>query len=125
MILHYFYSPTILLSKESLNLFKKLLADYPLDFEVKLNYAESLLWDKKFDEAKTFYENLIKEKKSNFNALLGYANTLSNLKEYDKALIYVDKALNASSGNTNALISKKYITKTISKCYRMVKYDDC
>jgi hypothetical protein len=28
--------------------------EYPGDLEIELNYAEALLWNKKFDEAKIF-----------------------------------------------------------------------
>jgi hypothetical protein len=31
------------------------LKKYPGDLEIELNYAEALLWNNKFDEAKVFY----------------------------------------------------------------------
>ena len=56
---------------------------------IKLNYAESLLWDKQFDVAENYYEKLIKENDKSFSALLGYANTLSNLKKSDMDLCII------------------------------------
>ncbi|MCL5128187.1 tetratricopeptide repeat protein [Algibacter sp. L4_22] len=96
-------------SDKAVNIFTELLSLYPNDFEIKLNYAESLLWDKNYTDAKAFYEILIKEDSKSFPALLGYANTLSNLKLYQEALTYVNKALEVLPGNQNALTSKKYI----------------
>ena len=86
-----------------------LLDDFPTDFEVKLNYAEALLWNKDYTSAKGYYQNLLKENDTSFPALLGYANTLSNLKEFGNAIVYVDKALTVLPKNKNALISKKYM----------------
>lgn len=85
------------------------MEDYPTDFEVKLNYGESLLWNNSFADAKTYYTNLVVEEPESFSALLGYTNTLSNLKEYESALNWVNKALEASPGSPNTLVSKKYI----------------
>ena len=82
---------------------------YPQDFEIKLNYAESLLWNENYNKAKDYYKNLLEEKPNSFPALLGYANTLSNLKFFNEALEFIDKALLTSPGNLNALTSKKYI----------------
>ena len=96
-------------SDDAVALFTNLLADFPDDFEVKLNYAESLLWNKKYDNAKSYYEKLIEENDQSFSALLGYANTLSNLKMFEDALVNVDKALAVLPGNPNALVSKKYM----------------
>ena len=68
-----------------------------------------LLWNKKYDEAKVFYQELVKDNPTNFVAHLGFANTLSNLKEYQQALVYVNKALVVAPGNPNALTSRKYM----------------
>ncbi|MDO5969065.1 tetratricopeptide repeat protein [Flavivirga aquimarina] len=96
-------------AEKAVSVFTELLTIFPNDFEIKLNYAESLLWGKNYPDAKHYYEGLIKENNQSFAALLGYANTLSNLKIYDEALINVNKALEVLPGNPNALISKKYI----------------
>jgi tetratricopeptide (TPR) repeat protein len=69
--------------------------EYPGDLEIELNYAEALLWNKKFDEAK-FYTTLVEENPTSFVAHLGFANTLSNLKEFESALINVNIALELS-----------------------------
>ncbi|WP_258932354.1 tetratricopeptide repeat protein [Flavobacterium oreochromis] len=95
--------------QEAMNLFEKLLIEYPNDFEIKLNYAESLLWNKKFIDGRGYYENLITLNSKSFPAVLGYANCLSNLREYEKALSYVNQALEISQNNPNGLISRKYI----------------
>ncbi len=89
--------------------FQNLLKQYPGDLEITLNYNESLLWDKKYDQAKPLYAKLVQTAPESFGALLGYANTLSNLKEYNEALTWVDKALAQDPGNPNAELSKKYI----------------
>ena len=83
--------------------------DYATDFEVGLNYAESLLWDADFPAAKAFYQSLVAQDSTSFSALLGYANTLSNLKEYDAAITFVNKALALQPDNANAQVSKKYM----------------
>jgi tetratricopeptide (TPR) repeat protein len=89
--------------------FIQLKSEYPGDLEIELNYAESLLWNKKFDEAKVFYSELVQKNPTNFVAHLGFANTLSNLKEYPTALANVNKALELSPANPGALVSRKYI----------------
>ncbi len=90
-------------------LFSELLEEYPGDLELELNYAESLLWNSEFYEAKIFYQQLVINHPESFSALLGFSNTLSNLKDYDNVLIYIKKALAVDPGNRNALISQKYI----------------
>lgn len=95
--------------EKATGIFTELLTTYPNDFEIQLNYAESLLWNNKFTDAKEYYEQLLLKDNQSFPAVLGYANTLSNLKMYDEALINVNKALEISPGNPNALTSKKYI----------------
>ena len=90
-------------------LFTQMQNEYPGDYEIALNYAESLLWAENFNEAQTAYEDLVKTDSTSFSAVLGYANTLSNLKEYDKALERVNQALSLQPGNANALVSRKYI----------------
>jgi len=91
------------------DLFANLLQTYPQDFELELNYAESLLWNAQYSEAKIHYEQLIARDSSSFAAVLGYANTLSNLKSYPQALEQVQKALTLLPGNPNALVSQKYM----------------
>lgn len=95
--------------KKAVAIFTNLLKEYPQDYEIKLNYAESLLWDKQFNKAEGFYQKLVVEDSTSFPAQLGYANTLSNLKKYKQAIQIVDKALAIQKGNPNALVSKKYI----------------
>lgn len=95
--------------EKALNLFIEMKNEYADDLEIKLNYAESLLWNKKFPEAKVYYTTLVAEYPTNFVAHLGFANTLSNLKEFENALFNVNKALALSPGNSGALVSRKYI----------------
>ena len=95
--------------KKALELFMEMKKEYADDLEIKLNYAESLLWNKKFSEAKVYYTTLVAENPTNFVAHLGFANTLSNLKEFENALQNVNKALDLSPGNDGALVSRKYI----------------
>jgi hypothetical protein len=65
---------------KSIGSFIDLKKEYPGDLEIELNYAEALLWNKKFDEAKVFYNGLVERNPDNFVGHLGFANTLSNLK---------------------------------------------
>ena len=83
--------------------FTELKDKFPNDFEIKLNYAESLLWNNQFSLAESFYIKLVEEDETSFPAVLGYANTLSNRKNYKKALHQVNKALQLKEGNPNAL----------------------
>jgi hypothetical protein len=41
--------------------FIDLKKEYPGDLEIELNYAEALLWNKKFDEIKSFTAGLLRE----------------------------------------------------------------
>lgn len=95
--------------EKALDLFTAMKKEYADDLEIKLNYAESLLWNKMFPEAKVYYTQLVAENPTNFVAHLGFANTLSNLKEFENALLNVNKALDLSPGNGGALVSRKYI----------------
>lgn len=95
--------------KKATQLFAGLRETYPGDIEVELNYAESLLWDKRYGEAKPLYAQMVVEHPDALGALLGYANTLSNLKEYREALKWVKKALHLQPENPNAKTSHKYV----------------
>lgn len=111
--------------KKALQLLDDLNVDFPNDFEIGLNYAEALLWNKDYTSAETYYQNLLKEDSNSFPAVLGFANTLSSLKKYEQALIYVNRALDLSPGNANAKISKKYIQLGYSNQYLKTKeYDE-
>lgn len=81
----------------------------PGDLEIEENRAESLLWDTRYEEAKSLYETLLLENPDRFNLLLGYANCLSNLKDYELALETVNQALAIDPSNQGALVSRKYI----------------
>ncbi|PCE62521.1 tetratricopeptide repeat protein [Sediminicola luteus] len=104
--------------------FSQLLNEYPNDLEVKLNYNESLLWDKRFSEAKPLYAVLVRDYPTNFAAVLGYANTLSNLKEYKAALEWVEKALRLQPNDPGAKTSKKYIHLGYAdQCVKQQRYN--
>ena len=47
-------------------IFINLLENYNDDFEVKLNYGESLLWNDKFEEAKKYFKILVNEEPKSF-----------------------------------------------------------
>ena len=90
-------------------LFAELLESYPTDFEVAINYNESFLWAKKYEEAKPLYAQMVKDYPTKFAAVLGYANTLSNLKEYEEALKLVEQAIDLDPENASAKTSRKYM----------------
>jgi len=92
----------------AISTFKSLQTEFPLDFEIALNYAEALLWDKQFENALKKYTALLEREPQNFSALLGMGNTLSNLREYSKAISFIEQGLEASPGNNNAKVSLKY-----------------
>ncbi|MGS0524546.1 tetratricopeptide repeat protein [Zobellia nedashkovskayae] len=98
-------------------MFSSLLEEYPGDFEIQINYNESFLWDKKFQQAEPLYAQLVKEYPENFGAVLGYANTLSNLKKYEKALEWVERALIIQPGNLSAKTSRKYMRLGYANAY--------
>ncbi len=89
--------------------FKNLKEIYPDDFGILINYCESHLWSKKYQEARPLYKKLASDYPDKFGAVLGYANTLSNLKEYPLALEWVEKAIKLDTNNQSAKISKKYM----------------
>ena len=90
-------------------IFEKMLFKYDEDFEIQLNYAESLLWNKKYLQAETYYKTLVEKDTTSFPALLGMANTYSNLQKYDLAYTFITKALAIDALNQGALLSRKYI----------------
>lgn len=89
--------------------FVELLDVFPTDFEVQLNYAESLLWNREFSQALKYYKNLSLKHPKNFTVLLGLANSYSNLKQYQLSLETIERALAIDPNNNNALVSRKYI----------------
>jgi tetratricopeptide (TPR) repeat protein len=96
-------------AKVARNHFTEMKIQYPDNTELELNYAESLMWSKAYEEAKKSYQVLYNNDPSSFPAVLGYANALSNLLDYNNAAEYIDKALSIQPGNANALQSRKYI----------------
>ncbi|CAM4420109.1 lipopolysaccharide assembly protein LapB [Zobellia roscoffensis] len=103
--------------RKATGIFSDLLKEYPGDFEVQINYNESFLWDKKYEQAEPLYADLVANYPENFGAVLGYANTLSNLKNYKKALEWVEKSLQIDPGNIGALTSKKYMRLGYANAY--------
>lgn len=89
--------------------FEKMLKEYPDDYEILSNHAESFLWGKNFKGAKPHYLRLVEKFPDKFGALLGLANTLSNLQEYIAALKWVNQAIALEPKNKGAKISRKYI----------------
>ena len=110
--------------KNALNLLNELRDVYPDDFEIQLNYAEALLWNKDYVAAESYYSGLLKGHSESFAAVLGFANTLSSLKKYEKALKYVNLALELMPENPNAKVSKKYIQLGFSNQYLKTKEYD-
>lgn len=94
---------------EAQRVFSKLLQRFPGDFEIGLNWAESLMWARQYGDAKAYYETLIAQQSTSFAAVLGYANALSSLHNYANALTQVEKAIQIQPGNANALVSRKYM----------------
>ncbi len=107
--------------KQALLILNELGLEYPKDFEIQLNYAEALLWNKDYLAAETYYKNLLDINKESFPAVLGYANTLSSLKKYKTALNYVNNALELLPNNSNAQVSKKYIQLGLANDYLKTK----
>ena len=89
--------------------FANMVAQTPNDYEITINYAESFLWAKQYDQALPIYKNLVHQYPNRFGAILGYANTLSNLKNYDEAFKWIRRALELDPTNQSARISEKYI----------------
>ena len=95
--------------EEAFHIFQDLLSEFPGNYELELNLAESLMWMKDYSKAKSLYASLLDVDSSSFAATLGYANALSSLREYPGALQYIDKALEIDPTNGNAMVSRKYI----------------
>jgi tetratricopeptide (TPR) repeat protein len=88
--------------------FQSLLKRYPNDLEIQLNWAESLMWNKQFADARAYYETLLAVHPKNFNALLGCANALSSLGQFEQSLALVEKANAVDPKNANLKITRKY-----------------
>ncbi len=93
----------------STQLFSDLQTDYPNDYEINLNHAESLIWDKNLDNALISYRKLVIEKPDNKIAKLGLANTLSGLKIYEEAYEIISTLSYEEPDFEAAKISEKYI----------------
>jgi tetratricopeptide (TPR) repeat protein len=89
-------------------IFKQLLQRFPNDLEVRLNWIESLMWNKQFDDARAEYEQLLAQYPTNFAALLGCANALSSLGLFEDALAMVQRAQIVDNQNSNIAITRKY-----------------
>jgi tetratricopeptide (TPR) repeat protein len=72
--------------QEAGQVFGRLMVRYPDDLEIKLNWAESLLWNGRYADAQRAYEQLLATNPTNTNALLGLANAFSSLKHYEQAV---------------------------------------
>ena len=103
---------------EAQQVFKRLQGRFPTDFEIGLNWAESLMWAKDYAAARSYYEKLLAEKPNSFPATLGYANALSSLQNYLQALAAVEQALVLLPGNANARLSRKYIRLGLADKYQ-------
>jgi len=93
----------------STQLFSDLQLDYPNDYEINLNHAESLIWDKNLDNALISYRKLVEEKPDNKIAKLGLANTLSGLRSYEEAYQIISALSTNEPEFEAAKISGKYI----------------
>lgn len=94
---------------KGLEVFTSLQDDFPSDYEVQLNLAEAMMWQKDYSRALNVYEKLLERDSSNYVANLGYANANASLKHNDTALSYINKAIAIDPKNQGAVISKKYI----------------
>ena len=111
-------------TRKGLDVFTALIEDFPLDYEVQLNLAEGLMWEKSYDKALSVYEELLQKDSSNYVANLGYANANASLKDNSKALTYINKAIQIDKENQGAIISKKYILLALADDARKVwNYD--
>lgn len=101
-------------AKNSQMLFLNLVNEYPNNFELQLNYAESFLWCKEFGKGLDYYLKLQKNDRDNVIVLIGLANAYANLKQYRNAKLWIDKALKIDPLNLNILNSKKHIYKALA-----------
>lgn len=95
--------------KEAQQVFNKLLVMAPGNEEVRLNLAESYLWDKDGKSASNLYDSILEKSPQNFAALLGYANSQSLLAEYASANESINKALTVQPDNQQAKLARKLI----------------
>ena len=100
--------------KKAQQLFFTLTNEYPTNFELQLNYAESFLWCEKYEEGLMYYQKLQKSKPDNMVVLIGLANAYANLKQFKNAKLYIDKALEIDISNQGILLSKKHIYKALA-----------
>jgi len=100
--------------KKSQKLFFTLINEYPNNFELKLNYAESFLWCKDFKKGLEYYLELQKTNPDNVVVLIGLSNAYANLKQYKSAKLSIDKALEVEPSSLSILNSKKHIYKALA-----------
>lgn len=96
-------------NKAAVQHFEHLYYQFQDKFEIKLNLAESYLWDNRAKDAKAVYEALIEEQEDNFVANFGFANANAALYNYEQAFKYINIALSLDSINEGALLSRKFI----------------
>lgn len=107
-------------SKRALQLMKDLKFLFSDDYEVGLNYAEALMWDKDFENAYIVYEDLIKKDSTNFVANYGFANANSALENYELAIDYNQRAIDIDSTNASAKNARKYIL--LGNAYKLMQH---
>ena len=98
-----------------LKILSKLYNERSDDFEVGLNFAEALMWNKQYNEAISCYRKLIHIDSSNVVAQLGCANAYAAQNNYDSALQKIDNTLALEPYNSGALNSRMHVL--LAKAY--------
>ncbi len=108
-------------AEAALDFFSTLAREEPSNDEVEINLAESLLWNKKYIEAREKYEKLYQKHPDKKFLRTKYAESLSQTQEHDKALLHIDTVVHDHSDST-ALVSHKYLY--LAAAYDYVKKND-
>jgi len=106
---------------KAIEIFKALDLSYPENLEIRLNLAESYLWNNEAETARLIYESILVNTPDSFAGNLGYANALSILEKYDLAFSAIEKTLIIEPNHPSALNSKKYILLGQANQYRIDK----
>ncbi len=90
-------------------IFTELLYDYPQDFEILLNRAESEMWRQNFESALIEYKQLLNRESNNPVALLGRSNAFAALKKKRQAYLSINQARELTNEDPILSVSHKYI----------------
>ncbi len=92
--------------KEAARRFADLVGRFSQDVPIRLDYGQTLAWDKRFDEARAQYRLILAENPRHVEAMRLLAQLTAWQGGYDEALELLGRALDQDPQNTNVLVNQ-------------------